>query len=316
MRPFFLLLCLPLIGAAPPEEQIVDGDNTVAVKIAGRPLRLRIEAAAPGLPLLPRELATDLSLKGRGLLALGVGYHIGNETFLGRTANVQFEWPGNKPARRRVGWLSRDYRPFTDGTIGPAGVPAPIVRFQLHPRREGEVPLALPLDIPGGIAGALFGDWFFLDGEIDIGGEPVKLRFDPHSAVTLATAPTALAIKRAQGGTLTNVTGDQEIAYGIVRPYRVLRLARPLILGGIALSNVGVRITDVDMIGRDPVEKESAAQDPDEVVVVAKNKKRARKGIITLGADALVGCSEIVFDKPAKQVKLSCVGQGGLEAQR
>ncbi|MBP2276955.1 MULTISPECIES: hypothetical protein [Sphingomonas] len=299
-----------MVSAAPPAEQVVSGDATIPVTIAGRALRLRIEPAAPGLPLLPRALTADLGLKGGGMFAFAVGYRIGSENFYGRTASVKFTWPGHKPASRRVGWLSRDYKPFADGTIGPGGVPEPVIRFQLHAARPGEVPLTVPLDVEGGLGGALFGDWFFLDGLVMIGGVPVKLRFDPHSPTTLVTAPAALALAQAQGGTMTYAAGQQEIAYGIVRPYRVMQLARPLMLGGIALSRVGVRVADADLAGRIPEEGAAApAQDPDEIIVVAK-AKRPHKGIIILGADALAGCSTLVFDKPAKQARLSCATGG------
>lgn len=299
-------LAISVVSAAPSAERVVSGDATVPVTVAGRALRLRIEPAAPGLPLLPKALAAELGLKGGGIFAVAVRYRIGEENVYGRTATARFGWPGRKAARRKVGWLSRDYVPFANGSIGPAGVPEPVVRFQLQATRPGEVALTLPMDSEGGVAGALFGDWIFLDALVTIGDTPVRMRFDPHSPMTLVTAPAALALARSQGGTMTHITGQQEVAFGIVRPYRVMQLARPLILGGIALSRVGIRVTDDTITGHIPEEGATTpAPDPDEIVVTAKSR-HPKKGLIVLGTDALAGCSTLVFDKPAKQVRLSC----------
>ena len=46
--------------------------------------------------------------------------------------------------------------------------------------------------------------------------------------------------------------------------------------------------------------------DPDEIVVVAKGNRDANRDRLTLGADLLDRCSSIIFDKPAKQIRLTC----------
>lgn len=299
---------LILIGAAAPAERVVSGAALVPVMVKGRALQLRIEPNAPGLPLLPPKRAAELGLKGGGMLAFGVGYRVGRERFFGRTENVKFGWDGGKPAKRRVGWMSRDYVPIADGSIGPAGVPEPVVRFRFRPERQGEQRLVLPLVGGRGLGGALFGSWFVLDGLVTIGGVPVLVRFDPGHRETLVTAPAALALAKAHGGAMTATTGRQEIVFGIERPYRIMKLAQPLVLGGLTLSRVGVRVTDEDVAGR--IAEEGAAPvepDPDEVVVTAKGRK-PRTGLLLLGADALAACSSLVFDKPARQIRLSCGG--------
>ncbi|MGL4314521.1 MAG: hypothetical protein ACRCSO_11085, partial [Sphingomonas sp.] len=48
-----------------------------------------------------------------------------------------------------------------------------------------------------------------------------------------------------------------------------------------------------------------ANADPDEIVVTAKGSTD-RRDVIILGNDALDQCSTIVFDKPRKQIQLSC----------
>jgi hypothetical protein len=57
---------------------------------------------------------------------------------------------------------------------------------------------------------------------------------------------------------------------------------------------------------RDIPEADAPKGDPDEVVVVAKGKHDPKRDRLMLGADALSGCSSILFDKPAQQIRLSC----------
>lgn len=40
--------------------------------------------------------------------------------------------------------------------------------------------------------------------------------------------------------------------------------------------------------------------------MVAKGKRDAKRDRLTIGADLLDRCSAIVFDKPARQIRLTC----------
>lgn len=313
MRRWAASVGLVLIGAAPPAERAVSGDALVDVTVNGERLKLRVEPNAQGLPLIAPAQARALGLKGGGLFAFGVGFGIGREHFSGRTESAKVGVAGAKPEGRRVGWLSRDYAPAADGTIGPTGLAESVVRFQLRPARPGEVTVAMPLQIEGGIGGALFGSWFQLHALTTAGDRPIRILFDPYHPRTLATAPAAVALAKAYAGVMTAETGRQEIAFGIERPYRVMKLARPFAVGALALSRLGVRVTDEDVTGRIAEEGVAAPEpDPDEVVVTAKSTKKPRAGLVVIGADALAACSSLTFDKPAKVVRLACLpGAGG-----
>ena len=50
-----------------------------------------------------------------------------------------------------------------------------------------------------------------------------------------------------------------------------------------------------------------AHADPNEVVVTGKGKHDIKHDRLSIGADQLNRCSSIVFDKPAKQIRLSCL---------
>lgn len=285
-------------------ERVVSGDALVAVTIAGKPLHLRIEPGVPGLVLVAPALKEELGLKAGGFLGIGVRYRIGHEVTYGGTHVVPFAWAGEKPGKRRIGWMSRAYQPPADGTIGPAGLPESVIRFALHPARAGEQVVTLPMH--GGTG--LFGGWFAIDGMASIGGAPMVIRFDPHHPRSLANASAAIAIAASHAGAMTQETGRQEIAFGIERPYRVMKLGRPLAIGGLTLASLGVRVTDGNIAGR--IAEEGAAPedpDPNEVVVTAR-KGKPPLNLLILGADALAGCSSIVFDKPARVIRLSCGG--------
>ena len=285
-------------------ERVVSGDALVAVTVNGRPLHLHVEPGGPGLMLLAPAVREELGLRMSGFLGFGVCYRVGGERACGGTHVAKVGWGAEKPEKRRIGWMNRDYRPPADGTVGPAGLPERVIRFALRPPRAGEQTVTLPMH--GGTG--LFGGWFAIDGVMNSGGTPIHVSFDPYRPHSLATASAAVALAASQQGTMTAETGRQEILFGIERPYRMMKLGRPLVLGGLSLDRIGVRVTEGNIAGR--IAEEGAAPekaDPDEVVVTAKVKK-PRPGSLIFGADALARCSSIVFDKRAREIRLTCDG--------
>ena len=300
------LLLTATAPAEAPKERVVSGDALIAVTVNGMALHLRAEPGAPGLPQFAPALAPSLGLKSSGFFRLGVGYRIGHETVYGRTQVANVGWDGDKAVKQRVAWMSHAYTPVADGTVGPAGFREAIVRFQLRPPRSGERETVLPML---GYSGLIGGSWFGLEAGVRIGQAVVRLIFDPYRPRSLATAAAAIPIAAAHGGVMSPETGRQEILFGIERPYRVMKLVRPLGPPGIRLTSIGVRVTDGDITGRIAEEGASPEKvDPDEVVVTAKGGKKPRPGLLILGADALAGCSSIVFDKPTRQIRISCGG--------
>jgi hypothetical protein len=165
----------------------------------------------------------------------------------------------------------------------------------------GERTVALPMVDGGGLFGRLSGVF----AQIVIGGQPVRVRFDPYHPRTTVTANAASLIAEAQHGTLTGVAEPVVIAFGIARPVRTMTLATPLAVGPLRLATLGVRAGDVGSAAS-IAEADAAPPDPDEIVVTAKRKRDPKHDRLTLGADVLDRCSAIVFDQPAKQVRLTC----------
>lgn len=296
MRASGAMLLAGLIAASAPFERVVSGDRVVAITVDGQPLRFRIDPGAPGLPVMKAAVAERLNLKGGGLLGVGMIYTIGSERVSGRTQVTRFAWDGAAKGRRRVGWVTRDWALPADGTVGPAGVPEGVVRFQLRPPRAGERTVAMPMFAAGG----LFAEWFAIGATVLVDGKPLVVRFDLEGRHSMVTAPAAVRLQAANGGVLTRETARQEVLFGVERPLRIMRLARPLAIGPLSLEDVAVRTTDGPGVNALRVE----GDDPEEVLV--NGDKNPRPGSMRLGTDQLAHCSSIVFDKPAKQVRLTC----------
>jgi len=281
----------------------------IAATIDGRPVTLRVDPGAPGLVLMTTAAADRPRLKG-GMME--IGYSVGGKGAMQATTVRPMTFDATR-VKRRVGfpspkkgsadgrWIGRVYATVGDGSIGPGSLPEPVVRIALHAPRASERTVALPMVDGGGLFGRLSGEF----AQIMIGGQPVRVRFDPYHPRTTVTANAASLIAEAQRGTLVGTLEPVEIAFGIVRPVRTMILATPLPVGPLMLSTLGVRASDVGDAVSIP-EADAAPPDPDEIVVTAKGKRDPKHDRLTLGADVLDRCSEIVFDRPQKQVRLTC----------
>lgn len=310
-----LSLALSCIGSAslaadkPAPVRDVPVGGMIAATIDGTPVTLRVDPGAPGLVFMTSAAAERLGLKG-GMMEFG--YSVGGQGAMQATTVRPMTF-GATHVKRRVGfpspkktaigarWVGRAYAAVADGSIGPGVLPDSVVRIALRSPRAGERTVALPMVDGGGLLGRLSGVF----AQIMIGGQPVRVRFDPYHPRTTVTANAAALIAEAQGGTLTGTVESVEIAFGIARPVRTMTLSTPLLVGPLRLSALGVRTGDVGSAAAIP-EADAAPPDPDEIVVTARGKRDAKHDRLTLGADVLDRCSEIVFDQPQKQVRLTC----------
>lgn len=292
---------LLLVGAAlsakdAPRERLVPPDGLVAARVGDAAMTVRIDPAMIAMPMLDSAHAALAGLKAG---PFPMGFAVGPHVFKGQTAVGSLVLPGAAPFKRRIGWATAPHTEGIAGSLGPGGVPEPLVRFALRPPVAGERSVTLPMMKSGG----LFGEWGASDAMILVDGRPMRLRFDPFHPRTLATAGAAVRLAAAQGGTLSGAAVPVEIAFGIRRPVRMLTLARPLAIGPLMLVTLGARTGDY---GRTSAIAE-AEPDPDEVVVVARGKKAdPSRDRLTLGADMLARCSSILFDKPARRITLRC----------
>ncbi|TXC72372.1 hypothetical protein FSB78_16530 [Sphingomonas ginsenosidivorax] len=281
----------------------------IAATIDGTPVSLRVDPAAPGLVLVTAATAERLALKSG---ALGLGYAVGGQgamqattvrpmTFGAVAVKRRIGFPSRKHDSKDQRWIGRAYANVGDGSIGPGSLPEPVVRIALRAPHAGERTVALPLVDGGGLFGRLSGEF----AQVTIGGQPVRVRFDPYHPRTTVTANAATLIATAQGGTMAGTSVPVEIAFGIARPVRTMTLARPLAVGPLAISTLGVRTADVGSAASIP-EADAPPPDPDEIVVTARGKRDPKRDRLTLGADVLDRCSGIVFDQGQKEVRLTC----------
>ncbi len=289
-----------------PSERVVTGEGLVNVRINGQPVTLRIDPAAPAMPLINRSVAENAHLKTKGSWGVGIGYTIGNTTVMSRTQVVRLDL-ANGYVKRRVGWTSRPFAAVADGSIGPEAFPEMIIRFQLRNPRSGATTVSFPMDRDSAALGIL-GNFGATYGQINVGGEPMRVRFDPYHARSLVTAGAGARLARSHDGAITDQTEPTEIFFGIQRPVRTLVLNRPLELGKLMISSLGIRTADDGSIsGIKEVGETERQVDPDEIVVTAKGKKRnTRRDTLSLGNDHLSRCSSITFDRSARVIQLTC----------
>lgn len=294
------ILCLMLVStaaAAQPRERVVSGDGIVTITVNGATGRIRIDPAAPALPILTLPFAMGQAHLRPGPFAFA--YLVGPQQVEGRSAVGRIViGEGARPRKRRIGWTARSYVEGADGVIGPGGVPEPVVRFVLRDPLPGERTMSFPLEDEGG----LFGGWGGTYAPIDLDGAPLRVRFNPHEPRTLATAGAAVRIANAHDGRMGGETAPAHIAFGISRPVRTMRLGTPLMVGPLAISELGVRTAD---FGNAAGIREEGG-DPDEVIVTGDRRRNRNRDRLSIGADQLRNCSSIVFDKRARQIRLTC----------
>jgi hypothetical protein len=268
-------------------ERVVTPGQVLAATISGRPASVTMHPLALDFPMLDPGFAASTGLKPDGRLSV----LIGPVRVAGHITEAAVDLGGGV-TKRRVGWAERPFLPGADAVVGPLGLAEPVVRLQLRAARPGAQSIVLPLRKLDSVGAAV----------IDVGGKPMQLAFAPDVARSRASAGAGVRIAEAHGGVLT---GDREtvpIVFGVSRPIRTLRLARPLTIGPLGLRTLAVRTID---FGNANVIREENA-DPDEVTVFAGKRRPPIEDRLTLGADVLVGCSSISWNKPAKTVTLVC----------
>lgn len=288
---------LLLVGAkAPPAERVVSGDGIGAATVNGTIGRIRIDPGATSMPVLDRAFAERAGLTS-GMFA--AGFMVGPTKLRGPTSVTTLA-VGGKPFKRRVAWFDAKYAAGADGAIGPGGLPDRVIRFVLRPAVAGERTVALPMVDGGGLGGG----WGGLYATIPFRGAALKVRFDPHQPRTMVSAGLANSLANANGGAMTGAPSTATIVFGVERPVRRMRLATPLAVGMLSLAAIDVRVGDYG--NASGIAEADVVPDPDEVVVTGKHKRDRSRDRLTIGGDALAGCSSIVFDKPAKVIRLTC----------
>lgn len=285
--------------AAPAAAQSPEGAPPLIVPmtLAERPVRVRIDPAATA------ELTCNPNL----LKKLGLASEPGQIDFGGVVKTVLQAWaPVRGGARDGWQWVvfaDRDGRDAAECEIGPDAFADRVLDFPLHPAQPGEREVALRW-MPG--KEARLADYSF--GELALGGETLRVRFDPRAADSFATAAAARIIAASNGGEMSGASRPVMIAYGVTRPVRELRLATPLAIGPLAIDHLPVRVEDWGSTVRIPEAGKAAEPESDgagEVQVTARTRPR-RLFFLRIGRDWLDRCSRLTYDGPRGEIRLSC----------
>lgn len=278
-----------------PDELLLTGQNIINVEINGRAFRLEVRPDGPVIPTINPEIATLLQLKP-GML--GIRSSVGPEKVSGVTGVHQINF-GDKPEKRRILWTNRQASTIADGIISPASLPYRRVVFQLKAPAGGEQNYNYPLDNFG-----------FL-GRVGIGTtikaleEKFTVQFSLVRNENLVSAPTGNWLAENFGGTLTGAAQSTLVFYGIQRPTRSMKLASPLRIGEVNLSELAVRVSDYGDATGISDGTTGPSSDNEEIVVTGKRDKDIDLRL-TIGRALLDRCSALTYDFDKRRIRMSC----------
>ena len=296
---------LLLQAAAPlPAAITLPADAAIAASINGQPVRLSLATGGVDRITLNGAAVARLGLRPAGLMGKA-NVRIGRAKVLtGRNAPARVALDG-QAFSQRIFWFEGAGPISDDGSIGPMALPHGRVTVTLQPGSAGSV-WALPLfgSLNSGAYGVMRGDGFGFGLSVDLRG---RLR------LPLASAAVGADLAAALGGRFEGDAWEEDIFLGVRRPVRRLVLDRPLVMGPFRFEAVAVRVTDrrdaTAQLANGQAAPPDAEDDPAEIVVSADSgKRRPVVRFLTLSRTQLddAGCSEMVIDKLAKQMRLRC----------
>lgn len=291
------LCLLPISGAEAQTNNTantleVSDDFVVPVTINGTVYRWEVSPEGNAARVLNAEIAKKLALKPS---MIGGIHMVGPVRLTAASDSARIDY-GGILRKDRLFWFDRPASDISDGVVHPAMLPYSRVRFALAPKSANERESVIPLDGVGlfGVGGG--------GGKFDYGGAAINISFSLKRKDTLMTAPTAVLLATEQGGAFLEQQRQAIIRFGVERPVRLLRFARPLSLFERPVNAALVRVSDFGDASTIPAE---TPVDQDEIIVTAKAKKKPQYSII-LGRDFLKGCSSLTYDMKAKLIRLSC----------
>ncbi|MDA9918370.1 hypothetical protein N9D37_00580 [Erythrobacter sp.] len=280
------------LGNGPSTQSLeLDADRPlVTITIDGRQTVMEVAPDGPNSPIVNAEVATELGKKG----SLVNGRHMVGRTAVSASSNMaRIDYGDGDVTKNRIFWFERDWTKVGEGRMGPGLMPQDIVTYRLSESQPNEQTIALPF-VKHGRAG------YRSETVIDDITIPVILTFDRPE--TMVTASTGALMASFYGGQMSGDPRDIELEMSFMRPARSMEFAAPIMIGELALSDVVVRTTDTGSTANIP----DKDQDPNEIVVTAKSKRKPLHGIF-LGTASFANCSTLTFDKKRDEIRLTCV---------
>lgn len=270
-------------------EIVIDLDAPfVDAMIGGRKLKLRVDPAAQDVVQLNPQVAarTGVALPDR-LEAV-----VGRVEVQGRSGPAEIRIGGR---RAPVNLAAHDLRccDDADGEIAPMLLPFDTVRF-VRRGAAAAVQRRYPLQASGESGSYV---------RVRTAGGTLFARFTLRQAETVATAASGAMLARAGGGRFEGAGLRIRQAFGIERPARLMRLARPVPVAGFAIDRVIVR--QADFRGQNRLPSDPVQAGDIEVRGQAAAPQSAWPAL-TIGRDWLDRCDLIEVRRIPAEIGLSC----------
>lgn len=262
----------------------------IPIELRGQTLSLRVDLESPGHPILNPGAAARVGFRGS---LFGARAQIGPVRLRGRTNKSKFRIAGVEREHRFV-WFDRDHVDGADGLISPHDLPYDRVIFRLRPEQAGEVETELRMAFSRGGGLAV---------PVAVGAQTVGVQFSTLQPASLATASAGAHLAAELGGAWDGDDREARIEFGVSRPVRPMRFARPLALGGFGVDRMLVRTRDHRGAFQLPSD---GSEDPDEIVVTGNVARQRARLFLTVGLDRLSACSSLTYERATKRLILRC----------
>lgn len=278
----------------------VGPDGIVNYEINGLPAKLQLRGDGLSYPALNPDAPERFKLRSNIFAdALGIEARVGSISIPGHTGKAKFEFAGQKESRRAL-WFDKPVAAGFDGSLGPNAVPQNQVKIATGNPIDQTRTTRLPLQVQDGRVGT----------HLNVGASSLFVMFNPLIEHSIATAGAGQALALSNQGKWSGAPETVVIDFGVSRPVRELTLAEPIHLGDLRISRLLVR-DHTRLTAVDDMNSQTKDIDPSEVVlptVVVTAQTNSSKPLlrVTLGRDALEGCTSIAFDKASKQIELNC----------
>lgn len=289
-RALLISSALLLIGAhkPPPSGDLaLDlADPVITVEIQKVPMRLRVD--------LDRQ--DSIELNPTAAARLPVKWERGDPTDVGRVrlpnlvAGVLLK-VGERIVPAEVSQHGRDCCAGVDGVIGPDLLPFATIRWRNLSAPAPTADLVLPLETS---------ETTGLSAASNTGN--VRLRFALGAPETIATAAAGATLARLWRGHWDGPERRVTLAFGISRPARPMAFARPGEVAGFRLGQLLVRLSDFGGDTKLPAEPAQAG----EFVIAHHLARQPTWPAVTIGADRLSRCAEIVYTALPRTLTLRC----------
>ena len=291
---FLIASTLLLVAARKPPPPSGDltldaADPVIGVEIQNVPMRLRVDLDRQDSIELNPAAATRLPVKWED----GDPMDIGRVRLPNHVAGVLLK-VDRRIVPAEVSQHGRDCCTDVDGVIGPDLLPFATVRWRnaSAPAPTASQVLLLEASETTGLSAAS-------------NAASVRLRFALGVPETIGTAAAGAELARLWGGSWNGDERRVALVFGITRPARPMAFAHPGRLAGFRLDQLLVRLSDF-------AGDEKLPTDPARVgeFVIAHHLERQRAWpAVTIGADRLSRCSEIVYTAVPRSLTLHCAFQ-------